>query len=632
MKKILGNIFHWTKLRFNAHYILVFCVCFAYFGYGWNINNYTTVCSEKTGVTMHFKIVAEIFEKIGAVSSRIEITKLLADLLKNASSQEAECICNLSLGMLRPSYDGGTQFNMAEKSFIKVVATLVNLSQEEVEQKTKELGDLGFVIDSTAGWETTQQLTILQVNEKLVELEKLGGLGSQEEKYNFALQMLKDLDPLSAKYVVRMILGKLRLGFSDMTLVDALSWMELGNKSLHKKIEDAYNICADIGFIARTIKEGGMQAIEHMHSNLGIPIRMAAAERLPDAKSIYEKLGHCIAQPKLDGFRLQIHLDKSNPQKPIVKLFSRNLLDMTLMFPDLAHEILKLDVTQLICEGEAIVYDPHTGVFVPFQETVKRKRKHGIEQAITEYPLQVFLFDILYLNGKDMMSKPHYERRKKLEQVLQWYVGTTIKIIPEITVDSPQHLEEYFLKNIDAGLEGVMVKKVNSLYQPGKRNFNWIKLKRIAQSHLEDTLDCVILGYYKGSGRRVSLGIGAFLVGIYNKHKDCFQTIAKIGTGLKDEGWIELEKKCDALKVAHKPNNVECPKELFPDVWTEPEIVCSVLADEISISPLHTAGKTEHHLGFALRFPRFIEYRMDKTPEQSTSPEEIKEMYQAQLR
>lgn len=579
---------------------------------------------------MYFERVAETFAKIGAVSSRTEITKLLAELLKNASAQEAQVLCNLSLGMLRPSYEGSTQFNLAEKSLIKIVSSLTNLSPQEVEAKAKELGDVGLVIDVAPHEHVVKQISLMEVFEHLVSLERISGTGSQEEKYEYALGLLQKLDPLSAKYVVRIILGKLRLGFSDMTLIDALSWMEVGDKSLHTALENAYNVCADIGLIALTLKEGGIEAIKDMHSKLGIPIRMAAAERLSDAPTIYEKLGHCAAQPKLDGFRLQIHIDKTDVRHPIIKLFSRNLLDMSDTFPDLTEELLKLDVKDLICEGEAIGYDPDTGLFIPFQETVKRKRKHGIEQARSEYPLQLFLFDILYHNGKDVMEKPHFERRKELEGVVEHYKGNVIKIISEISIYSWQQLEEYFLTTIDAGLEGIMVKKINSPYQPGKRNFNWIKLKRILNSQLEDTIDCVVLGYYRGSGKRASLGIGAFLVGIYNKNNDGFQTLAKIGTGLKDDEWRELEKKCDALKIADKPHNVECAKELYPDIWVEPKIMCIVRADEITISPLHTAGKTEKNLGFALRFPRFVAYSIDKSPEQSTSPEEIKKLYEDQ--
>lgn len=628
MRKILDNFFLANyQPNFFPWAVLLF-FSFLYLSYSGFSKNYS--CNAKVRVFMQFKHVSNVFEKINELSSRTEITKLLAELLKEASPHEAECICNLSLGLLRPSYQGGTQFNLAEKSLIKVVASFLKLSHDDLEKKLKDLGDLGLIFDTAASWKPHGELTLLEVNKRLIVLEQISGTGSQEEKHDALLALLQELDPLSAKYIVRIIMGKLRLGFSDMTLIDALSWMECGSKQLSKEIEDAYNRCADIGFIAYTLKKDGINALKNMHEKIGIPIRMAAAERLPDAETIYQKLGFCIAQPKLDGFRLQIHLDKTDPHKPVIKLFSRNLLDMTYMFPDIAHELLKLNVQQLICEGEAIVFDPHTGIFVPFQETVKRKRKHGIEQAMSDYPLQIFLFDILYLNGRDVMGNPHFERRKYLEDVINSYQGNIIKIIPEVTIDSGQQLEDYFLKSIDAGLEGIMVKKINSIYQAGKRNFNWIKLKYITQSHLEDTIDVVILGYYYGSGKRSAFGIGAFLVGVYNKGLDCFQTIAKIGTGLKDEEWKALKEKCDLLKIDEKPMNVQCPKELYPDVWVTPRIVCVVRADQITLSPLHTAGKTEHQLGYALRFPRFIGYSIDKNCEQSTSPHEIHEMHQAQ--
>lgn len=580
---------------------------------------------------MDFKSVTQAFEKIAEVSSRTEITGILAHLLRNASAKEAEIICNLSLGLVRPSYQGGTQFNMAEKSLLKVIALLLECSQEEIELKAKELGDLGLVI-ATKNWNPEVNVSLVDLYFKLVRLEKLTGAGSQEERSNFVLALLKELDSVSAQYVVRIILGKLRLGFSDMTLIDALSWMEVGDKSLHKKIEAAYNLCADIGFIAKTLKLESMAGIEKLQCKLSIPIRMAAAERLPTAEAIFERVGSSIAQPKLDGFRLQIHLDKTDPLHPVVHFFSRNLIDMSAMFPDLVTEFLQLPVKTLICEGEAIVYDPNTGSFVPFQETVKRKRKHGIEEAVTDFPLQLYIFDILHLDGQSLIDKAHHERRNGLLELLKNYQGSVIRVIPEVTINSVQELKDYFLKNVDSGFEGIMVKKDNSIYQAGKRNFNWIKFKRMVNSHVEDTIDCVVLGYYSGEGKRSSLGIGAFLVGVYNPYRDCFQTIAKIGTGLKDEGWKEIKNRCDKLKIEHKPHNVECPKELYSDVWCVPHIVCSILADEITLSPLHTAGKTESSLGYALRFPRFIDYVLDKSAEQSTTPQEIDEMYNDQFK
>jgi DNA ligase-1 len=464
----------------------------------------------------------------------------------------------------------------------------------------------------------------------LQKLEKMGGQGSQEEKSIFLHKLLGELDQMSAKYLVRIVLGKLRLGFSDMTLVDALSWMEAGNKSLRSTIEDAYNVCADIGFIAQTLKEKGIEAIKKMHIQIGIPIRPAAAERLPTAKAIIEKLGHCVAQPKLDGFRLQIHLDKRH-KKPVVHFFSRNLIDMSQMFPDLVQAITAIDVDEMICEGEAIVYDAATDSFLPFQETVKRKRKHGIQEAVTELPLQVFIFDLLYINGKEYLNKTHEERRAKLLHIFKDANSDVVRVIDEKAIATTKQLEDYFTENVASGLEGLVVKRPDALYQPGKRNFNWIKLKRQEEGHVEDTLDCVVLGYYAGEGKRADFGIGAFLVGVYNKKKDCFETVAKIGTGLKDKDWIELKKKCDALEVKQQPKNVECAKDLYPDVWTFPEVVVMIRADEITMSPLHAAGKTDKELGYALRFPRFMGYRPDKSAVEATTVDEIKRLYKDQF-
>jgi DNA ligase-1 len=308
---------------------------------------------------------------------------------------------------------------------------------------------------------------------------------------------------------------------------------------------------------------------------------------------------------------------------------------MSEMFPDLKKSVLDFDVKTLVAEGEAIAYDVETGTFLPFQETVKRKRKHGIEKASEEFPLKLYFFDILFLNGKSFLDVSHEKRRKAL---LDLFDNKKIKnqnqIFPidEVKINSTKELENYFRENISSGLEGVVVKKTDSIYQAGKRNFNWIKLKREESGQLEDTIDCVILGYYAGKGKRASFGIGAYLVGVYNKKEDNFQTTAKIGTGLSDEEWKELKKKCDNLSVKNKPKNVECAKTLEPDVWVSPEIVCMIRADEITLSPLHKAGATEKELGMALRFPRFMGYRPDKSATEATSVIELQELYDIQFK
>jgi len=577
---------------------------------------------------MKFIEVAHSFNDIEPIAARLEITRHLANLLKKASPDEAKIITYLTLGQLNPPHIG-TKFNIAEKNLIKAIADFLQIPENTIKTQAKEYGDLGLILN-TYEWKHTTELSVTDVYTMLCALEETGGTGSQEEKINLLIKLFQQLDPLSAKFVARIVIGKLRLGFSDMTIIDALSWMETGDKSLRTSLENAYNICADIGLIAQTLKENGIDTIKKMKIHVSTPILPAAAERLPTAHAIFEKIGTCFAEPKLDGFRLQIHVNKTKTH-PEIHFFSRNLQDMSAMFPDLIKELQKLDVESLICEGEAIGYDLHTGNFLPFQETVKRKRKHGIEEAATAYPLQLFLFDLLYLNGKSYLDTPYIKRHDTLKILLINIKSEHLFVIEHKEIHNAKELEEYFHSEVAVGLEGLVVKRADALYQPGKRNFNWIKLKRQEEGHLEDTIDCVILGYYAGKGKRTHFGVGAFLVGIFNKHLDMFQTVAKIGTGMTDDEWKTLKKKCDALAVADKPKNVQCTKELAPDVWVTPDLVCRVRADEITLSPLHSAGKTSTHLGYALRFPRFMDYRLDKGADEATTDTEIKRLYDDQF-
>lgn len=577
---------------------------------------------------MKFIEVAHSFNDIEPIAARLEITRLLADLFKKSSPHEAEIIASLSLGQLHPPHIG-TKFNIAEKNLLKAIADFLNIPEDTIKKDMKQIGDIGLVL-SAHKWESSAELSVNDVYHALCTLEEMGGTGSQDEKTVFLSQLFKQLDPLSAKFVARIIIGKLRLGFSDMTIIDALSWMENGNKSLRPILENAYNVCADIGLIAKTLKEGGSEAILQMSIKLGTPILPSAAERLPTARAIFEKLGECYAEPKLDGFRLQIHLDKTK-SVPEVNFFSRNLQDMSAMFPDLIKELLKLDVNNLICEGEAIGFDPNTGGFLRFQETVKRKRKHGIEEAANEFPLQLFLFDLLYLNDQSYLDTPYIQRHAQLKEMIGGIKTEHLFVIEHKKIDNAKELEDYFYSEVAQGLEGLVVKRPDALYQPGKRNFNWIKLKRQEEGHLEDTIDCVVLGYYAGKGKRAHFGIGAFLVGVFNKELDMFQTVAKIGTGMTDVEWRELKKKCDSLAAENKPKNIQCAKELTPDVWVTPDLVCRVRADEITLSPLHSAGKTDTSLGYALRFPRFMDYRLDKGADEATTNHEIKRLYEDQF-
>ena len=579
---------------------------------------------------MKFAHVARAFSLIEQEQSRIAITELLAQLLAEADAQEASIICNMALGQLHSAYVG-TQFELARKSLTPVVAALLGLTLKEVEHALSTSGDLGSVILQHDANSSRSDMQLVQVYEALKKIEGVSGTGSIELKQAELFKLLKQLDALSACYVVRIVIGKLRLGFSDMTVLDALSWMVCEDKSLRPRLEHAYNISADLGALALLLKSGGIQAISAISITIGIPIRPAAAERLPTAQAIFEKIGPCVAQPKLDGFRVQVHVQKSNGNTQVM-FFSRSLNNMTAMFPDLARAVAALDCQDAIFEGEAICYDPNTGNFLPFQQTAKRRRKHDIEAIKQEFPLKLFVFDALYLNGKSLLALGHEQRRTKCAELIASDKDAIIHLVEERKMSSAQELQAYFEENISAGLEGLVVKRPNAPYTPGKRNFNWIKLKRHQKGHVEDSFDCVLLGYYHGHGKRAQFGIGAFLVGIFNAKADQFETIAKVGTGLSDKEWIDLRRRADAIKAPGKPNNVVCSKELFPDVWTYPELVCEIIADEISRSPVHSAGATDHENGYALRFPRFIRYRSDKGSFEATALQEVKEMYEDQFK
>lgn len=582
---------------------------------------------------MDFHSVVQCFSLIEQESSRLKKTELLSTLLIAATPDEAATIAYLSLGSLQPVYHA-EQFNFAEKGLLRVVAALVKEDESTIKKAVTTIGDLGDVVAQFHKSKPSELLSIMQVNSALFEFLAIVGIGSQDRKELALYELCTALDGLSVKYVIRIILGKLRLGFSDMTLLDAFSWMMHGDKSIRGSLEEAYNVCADIGFLVKKLKEHGIEGIKEISIIPGIPIRPSAAERLESADAIVKKLGPCVAQQKLDGFRVQVHIDNTGLE-PKIHFFSRNLHDMTNMFPDLRDAASSLKVETLILEGEAIAYDVETETFCPFQETVKRKRKHDIQSVMQDFPLRLYVFDVLFLNGKSCLSLSHEKRREK---ILELCDNTMLKkqhiIFPieEKIIATTEQLETYFKWTIEKGLEGLVVKRVDASYQAGKRNFNWIKLKRHDNGELDDTIDCVILGYFSGKGKRSGFGIGAVLVGVYNQNDDVFETIAKLGTGFSDKDLIDAKKRLDAIKVLAKPTNVVCAKELFPDVWVNPETVCSVLADEITQSPLHAAGKTESEDGLALRFPRFMMYREDKSATDATTVAEVKSLYALQFK
>lgn len=592
---------------------------------------------------MKFSRLAEFFEKIEKTSSRLTITHLLSDLFKELDASEIEKTAYLLQGRVVPLYER-LEFGMAEKMVIRSVVLALNIDKDVFVKEYGKIGDIGTTVElfkkeHRALHEVDHD--VLTVYEDLKNLALSSGAGSQEKKANILANLIRELDPLSCRYLVRIPQGTMRLGFSDMTVLDSYSWMLGGDKSLRKTIEEAYHVRPDLGYIGRVLKEKGIKALSHIGPRVFSPIIMMRSERLSSAEEIVKQIGNCAVEPKYDGFRLQIHYDK---KKHEVRLYSRNLEEVSFMYPDLVEGVKKeVNAKDIIFEGEAIGFDPQSGNFLPFQETVQRKRKYGIEEKAKEIPLKFFSFEILYLNGTNYISIPFQERRKKLEQAID---GTkdvykdTILIAPNTITDDPKKIELMFDEAITKGLEGIIAKKLTGIYQAGARGWNWIKFKRSYSSKIEDTIDCLVMGYDYGRGKRAGFGIGAFLVGVYDEKADKFLTVAKIGTGLSDDEWRELKKRIDKFKAEQKPALYDVDKLMAVDVWVKPSQVVEIKADEITRSPVHTAGrvmkltksgnaKEVDVAGFALRFPRLVKFRDDKRPEEVTVLKEVDAMYKA---
>jgi DNA ligase-1 len=332
------------------------------------------------------------------------------------------------------------------------------------------------------------------------------------------------------------------------------------------------------------------------------------------------------AEYKLDGERLQIHKNGNE-----VKLFSRRLEVISGHYPD-ASELVKERVSakRAILEAEVVAINVDTGEYLPFQELMHRRRKHGVEQAIEDYPVALNFFDILFAGTADLTGKPYTLRRKKLEQVVEQTERT--RLVPALSTSDPVEIERFMEEAIENGCEGLVVKDPASTYRAGAREFAWIKLKREYRSELTDTIDLVIIGAFHGKGRRAGT-YGTFLLGTYDDRRGVFTSVAKVGTGFSDQDLERMPKLLKPYESHVKPPGVE--SNMVPDIWFRPHLVIETIASELTLSPIHTAamGRIRPGAGISLRFPKFTgRIRDDKRAEDATTVEEIVGMYQSQIK
>lgn len=581
---------------------------------------------------MKFSELATYFEKLEETSSRLTLIDILAELFKEVKADEIDKVIYLLQGRVAPFY-APIEIGMADKMVAQSIGDAFGLSKEEVLSEYLKKGDLGIVAFELSEKKRQkgkrEELSVSEVFDSLLAIAKTGGVGSVEKKINALTGLLEHMNAISSKHLVRVPLGKTRLGIGDPTVLDGLALAILGDRTKRKLLEKAYNETSDLGLIGKTLQSGGLAEVGKLKITVGRPIRSELCERLPNPIKVFEKMdpsGQGInSMYKYDGFRVQIHKNGND-----VTMYSRNLENMSHMFPELIEGARKqIKAKTAILDTEALAYQPESEEFLPFQETTKRRRKHNIEEVAKTLPLRAFVFDILYVDGKSLIDSPLSVRMEVLRKTVK--EDDILIPSPGLILKKPEELQVMLDDAISKGLEGVVVKRVDSLYEAGGRNFNWVKLKRHSSGELQDTIDVVILGYIFGRGKRTAFGAGALLVGIYDKEKDEFVSVTKIGTGLTDEEWRSIKEKTKGQEVNHKPARVN--SRIEPSVWVKPEIVIEVLADEITRSPNHTAGMVMEdgkvvEPGYALRFPRLIKFRdKDKKAEDATSVKELIELY-----
>ena len=578
---------------------------------------------------MKFSVLSDSLEKMELTTKRLELTDILVELIKKTPTNRISKVIYLIQGKIRPNFEG-VELGIAEKLVIRAISKSSGTTIKKIEADYNDDGDLGktganILKQKTQTTFSAETITLDRVYDTLLKISNLEGKGSQDMKMKYISSLLNDATPIESKFVLKILLGTLRLGIAENTVMDALAIAFTGKKENREIVENAYNVSSDLGKVSEVLATEGLDGILKFNTSLFSPIRPMLADRVKSEQDAIKKIeNEFAAEYKLDGERAQIH--KKNNE---IILFSRSLENITKYYPDIVEKISNsINANEGIFEAEIVAINESTGNFLPFQELMHRRRKHKLEQAILDYPITVNFFDLLYYNGNDFLEKPYSERRKNLESIIK--ENNFARLIPMSIVKKEEDISEILENSINSGCEGLMLKVLNSPYRAGTRGNNWLKLKREYQNELGDSLDLVVVGAFFGRGRRTGK-YGTLLLSTYNSESDTFPTICKVGTGFTDESLDQLFQILSNKVILKKNPRVESSIEA--DIWFEPELVLEIVASEITLSPIHKTGldMIRKDTGFALRFPKFTgKIRTEKSVEDASVDEEVIALYKNQ--
>ena len=578
---------------------------------------------------MKFSIISDAFQQMEATTKRLELTDILVKLIQEIPEDVIPKAIYLIQGKLRPNFEG-VELGIAEKLVMRAMSKSSGIPLKKIEDDYNKGGDLGQTAENILQQKiqttfASEVITLEKVYDTLFKISKLEGKGSQEMKMKYVSSMLNDATPQESKFILKILLGTLRLGIAENTVMDALAIAFTGKKENREIIENAYNVSSDLGKVAEVISTGGVEEIEKFQIKLFSPIRPMLADRIKSGEETVEKFQEKFAaEYKLDGERAQIH-----KQKDKIEIFSRSLEIITSYYPDIVEKISKLIISEdVILEAEVVAMNSNSGDFLPFQELMHRRRKYEIEEAVTKYPITVNFFDVLFSEGKNCMDMRYEERRELLEKIIKQ--DDFARLIPMSIIESKEQVLEVLENSINSGCEGLMLKHLDSTYRAGIRGSNWLKLKREYQNELGDSLDLVVVGAFFGKGRRTGK-YGTLLLSTYNDEEDVFPSICKVGTGFTDESLDQLYQILSPKVTLKK--NPRIVSEMEADVWFEPELVIEIVASEITQSPIHKTAldKIKEGTGLALRFPKFTgKIRTEKNSEDASTDEEVIALYKVQ--
>ncbi len=632
---------------------------------------------------MEYADLAAFFDRLEGTTKRLEMTAILVEMLGELAVDEMAPAVRLLQGKVAPDWEG-IELGLAEKLVLQVLARAagLNVKADGIQKATAvyhDTGDLGLaaerLIQRKGGAaqvglmafgepDESPGLRVGEVFDRLLAIAQVQGSGSQDTKQKLLFKLLSDAGPREAKYIVRTVAGRSRLGVADMTFLDALAaWhrgegvksvteMEPEERAAHedirRRLERAYDYRSDLALVAHTLARDGLDAVDALGIEVGTPLRPMAAERLKTLPEILEKhSGRSALEYKYDGLRIQAHVpaDATAP----VRLFSRRMEELTGQFPDVC-ESLRAAARGIDCivEGEALALDAD-GHMLPFQEISRRRgRKTGLGEdarkeasgerglgqvkaaatMMDEIPVTMFLFDCLAADGEATLAEPYEARRARLFELFE--EGGPVRVSTMVVAEDEAEMEAFFRQAVEDGAEGIMCKDPGAPYKAGNRGFDWIKFKTDYTEDLVDTMDLVVIGAFYGRGRRAGW-YGALLMAAYDPDRDRFTSLCKLGTGFDDETLKGLKDRFADLVAAERPASVD--SDMQPDVWLRPGIVMEVQAAELSLSPTHRTawGTLRDGAGLAARFPRFSgRWRDDKGPEQATTVEELVGMYRTQ--